>query len=738
MHNPESGSKSPNQQRSNESIRATEMQRGDMTNRAKLTIEQQERQKELMRRKAELEAKLRAAGVDPEPIILKARADFIANRQKTVNTIKESQPDLSRATSPEPAPESQPSSQNSTNPIEDYGRQAAEYADNEFKKEDEEEDAELNSEDAVSEEAEEIEDVEEDEDEFLDDDLEDDYEDEPQTEISPAALANKAKKKRGLRIAIGAIVATAAITIGVTALSISNFFRRDKKVTPSANQITTESSISNEDDETPDSGVSGNSISGNEAVSENGIEKSNQAGETIYGVTYDSSEYFDIDNKVSRNAYGYDQSSQSGDRGATVGGIMTKAKQLPEILASYAYNIFTNAEKQDLGIADLTMTQIDHKFDQAGGGELQQKLLDKLQSVLDDEKNTRLNFYNENGTERTNYVYAYDKNGDGVYTPDEFEIGYDTKKRDGAPQVDIYRIITNADGTTKEVKMLDLNMRCGYQPNYQVAPKGVKHVKSNPVKKQVAQPAVQQQPITPVAQSAPVAPGVIYNQPAPTIVNSTTTTINKNETRIINRKVDQNVPSNPVVPNQPVNPVPDQPVVPVVPPPINPVVPPNQDILQPKDEDAERKNAGDYVTQLPLDENVTPKTTLEQDQQNFEEIERQRQEAAAAAEEAERVAREQEAREAAAREEAENREQPESTEEQERQADEAAENAESGASEEQAAHAEEEAERAREEESREEAQEESDRNDFENQAESESNNDNTASERSSDFENGNF
>ncbi|MBR3115841.1 hypothetical protein IKF30_01280 [Candidatus Saccharibacteria bacterium] len=104
-------------------------------------------------------------------------------------------------------------------------------------------------------------------------------------------------------------------------------------------------------------------------------------------------------------------------------------------------------------------------------------------------------------------------------------------------------------------------------------------------------------------------------------------------------------------PDQPTpTPTPDQPTP--TPTPENPTVTP-----APKNPEAERENAGPNVTPLELDENVTPSTTLEQDQANFEAIRQQQADDANKATEAERVANEQATKEAQATTEAENRRQ---------------------------------------------------------------------------------
>ena len=88
----------------------------------------------------------------------------------------------------------------------------------------------------------------------------------------------------------------------------------------------------------------------------------------------------------------------------------------------------------------------------------------------------------------------------------------------------------------------------------------------------------------------------------------------------------------------------------------------------PKDVVAEVINAGPDVTPLPIDNRVTPPTTLEEDQENFKAIEAQRAEEERAQKEAERRQREQEERERQAAAEAEARRQAAEQAERERQA----------------------------------------------------------------------
>lgn len=290
--------------------------------------------------------------------------------------------------------------------------------------------------------------------------------------VSPAAVLEKLKNNPAAKKVIGYAALGAAVGIFATSfilMSASKASASNNSVITNAPKAMVEQAM------TP----AMTPVATPEAVTVTFENDGNEfAGETINGVKYDYTEYADRENKVAYNAYGYDYTKDYNDRNAATNSIIRMAEQEPEALASYAYNAFTDDEKQELGIKGLSMVEIDNKFDQAGGGDLQKSVLSKFSQILKDDK-TSFNFYRENDTEQTNYVYFVDENEDGNYTPDELHLGYDTKRRSNAPQVDISRTITNPDGTTKTIKVLDLNMNCGYQPNYEKAPQGVPKIESN-------------------------------------------------------------------------------------------------------------------------------------------------------------------------------------------------------------------------------------------------------------------
>ncbi len=153
---------------------------------------------------------------------------------------------------------------------------------------------------------------------------------------------------------------------------------------------------------------------------------------------------------------------------------------------------------------------------------------------------------------------------------------------------------------------------------------------------------------------------------------------------------------------------------------------------------AEIKNAGDHVSQLGIDNQVTPKTTLAEDQANFKDIADQ-----TAAEEhdeavAAQIAIAQATAEAIAAEQSRSDLADESNQTQVAAADAAEEKADSGAAEAQHEAAHEEQAAAEEESQREESQESANESSESHEQESESHSDDTASERANDFNNGDF
>lgn len=224
---------------------------------------------------------------------------------------------------------------------------------------------------------------------------------------------------------------------------------------------------------------------GTEVVISSRIEQTvvQKPGELSNGTKYDYSHYADVKNKVGGTyAFDYDMTdcwvdevNEDGSytfngvksKELTIKGILGVAELTPEALSAYT-SAFYESEKQELGIASMTQTEIDDYMSNAknlDGGALQAKIFDKLKDVLND-GTTGFNFYIENDVENSNYIYFVDKNGDGIMTPDEMHLGASTRKRNNAKQVDILRPDEN---NPKEYRTyLDLNMVCGFQPNYAI------------------------------------------------------------------------------------------------------------------------------------------------------------------------------------------------------------------------------------------------------------------------------
>ena len=267
--------------------------------------------------------------------------------------------------------------------------------------------------------------------------------------LSPSAgeAAKKAKSNSAFKRALFGIMLGGGIALGA-------FAGYQAGKAPSQALTATEEAATDDDE-----------MLGNPEIQE---EANPFAGELPNGVYYDYNEYADVENKTSKNAYGYDKSSAFGNREATEDAWMDMANKGPEYLASYATHVFTDEEKQALGIAGMSCRQLDDYMSNAeniDGGEKQRNIMAALDAIARDQENTSYEFYYEQGEENTYYITFEDLNNDGNYSPDELKLGYATKKRNGAPQVDIYRIING-----EKVKVLDLNMECGMQPDDEQPP----------------------------------------------------------------------------------------------------------------------------------------------------------------------------------------------------------------------------------------------------------------------------
>ncbi len=214
-----------------------------------------------------------------------------------------------------------------------------------------------------------------------------------------------------------------------------------------------------------------------DALGQETIENTELTGELSNGVHYDYREYADYDNKTSEYAFGYDKSEFFNDREATEDAWMEMANKSPEYISSYI-DVLTDEEKAELGIDNMSTSELDDYLSNAqniDGGAKQQKIFEKLNQIARDKENTRYEFYYENDTEYSYYHVFNDENKDGKYSPEEMRVYYSKVPRNGAPQVDVYRLI-NGQWT----KVIDLNIQCGFQPNQETVPENMQLIPDNP------------------------------------------------------------------------------------------------------------------------------------------------------------------------------------------------------------------------------------------------------------------
>ncbi len=298
------------------------------------------------------------------------------------------------------------------------------------------------------------------------------------TEEEAKATLEKAKAKPTLKERLKRIVPRALVVALAAVAAVASFSGKvgNKKNAVDTYQSYDEYKNDQDNQNNPDissvKAAEKSADTDDSSSAEKSVESSAYAGELPNGTTYDFSEYADYGNKVSHNAFGYDKSYIHGDRDKTVKAFEEMSAKGPEYLATYAYDILTDAEKQDLGIDGWSVTQLDNYMsNNENGGDLQKSIKAKLDQVLSDENDTRYEWYNENDTETTYYIYFVDENGDNIMTPEEVHVSQDTKKRNGAPQVDVYRMI---DGNW--VKVGDYNEACGLQGNYNTPVPGVPEI----------------------------------------------------------------------------------------------------------------------------------------------------------------------------------------------------------------------------------------------------------------------
>ena len=367
---------------------------------------------------------------------------------------------------------------------------------------------------------------------------------------------------------------------------------------------------------------------------------------------YDYTEWADFEHKSSHNAYGTDYSDCYGDDEKTTAGFLQKAESMPEALASYK-SIFFEDEQKELGIWDMTEKELEEYMsdeDSPEAAAMQQKLLDAIAVILNDKENTKWEYNYENEDENSYYVIWEDANSDGTQTPDEMHLGYSTVKRHNAPQANLYRRAKDKDGNW--VKVLDLNLYCGFQPNTPAGKKpnvplipeddpgtGLEDTGSEGTGEEGTGSEGEDTGSEGTGEEGTGSEGTgSEGEDTGTESEGTGTESEGTGTESEGTGTEGTGTESTGTENEGTG---------------------SEESLTPKSEETEIINAGPDVAPLELDETVTPKTILEEDQANFEAIRKQQEEDAAKKAEAERVAAEQAEAERKAAEEAEARRQAE-------------------------------------------------------------------------------
>lgn len=266
-----------------------------------------------------------------------------------------------------------------------------------------------------------------------------------------ANTVGEAKKNSAFKKAVAATLLTGGVVLGGIAGYMAN---KPAQPTDATEETATD------DDEMP-----GNI--------ENQEEANPFAGEMPNGLRYNYAEYFG--EKKSPNSFGGDYSELYGNVEATKQKHFERAFNDPEILASEVFFCFPEAIKDELGVKGLNPRQIEDAMDGENGGEMQKRTQEIFEKAVFD-KETTINFHLANGPQKTIYSYCEDVNNDGVITPDEKHLEWDTKDRHDAKQFDItYAFhITGPDGQERvEYITVTYNMDCGDQQVVEIVPEGI-------------------------------------------------------------------------------------------------------------------------------------------------------------------------------------------------------------------------------------------------------------------------
>lgn len=181
-----------------------------------------------------------------------------------------------------------------------------------------------------------------------------------------------------------------------------------------------------------------------------------------YAAEYLSSE------KLGKNNFGRDHTEDYGDRKATVSSIYQVCYDQPEVLAAHVANFPSVLRACGIDLqptlegGHIDPRVIDDMISNGeNGAELQEKLLQAYKDQVLNNKETEFQFYEEFKSEIAHYMVNMGGEGAEV-NPANMGLNFVRIQRNGQKQVRIR--IPKSDGN---YEMIDLNMNCAYQPNFE-------------------------------------------------------------------------------------------------------------------------------------------------------------------------------------------------------------------------------------------------------------------------------
>ncbi len=214
----------------------------------------------------------------------------------------------------------------------------------------------------------------------------------------------------------------------------------------------------------------GNQVANNNQEPTTAYEQTTAAGEQENGLEFDYSG-FQSSEKLHKNNFGEDLTKYHGDRDAMIGKLMEEAKVNPEMLVAESYHILTDSQKKEIGIDGMTISEIDESLNGKNGGELQQKMYEKLNSVMNDKEHTKITWIISNGRVWTDTEFYIDENKDGKQEPLETYNGTIETFRNNVKQ---FKVDNNPSEDDRKISIVNEN--CKGQVDTKEKPEGVPEV----------------------------------------------------------------------------------------------------------------------------------------------------------------------------------------------------------------------------------------------------------------------